>query len=326
MGACSHDPPQRSQRRWSLQCHPMSAAATRTAARLMRSDPFITLSDAAHATATTHSALRSELLAAATRRCLPSPAKLSESADPTIAIPPSIIPELAPSAVRAVGEAAAQTSQMAAAATVGVAAWGYRSQPPPDPLIPAAKLRRWAIASPQETVDDPLCPHSVLLGLCNQLSRDHDPDVAYGTAGHVLDTAARNPACPPVVLVGVVGIAHASFVVEHRNCPPSLLTAMARSTEAHVREHAARARSLPHAAACRLVEDPDEEVRAALGFAVRCPDLLTRLAADTNIVVRCGVAANPDTPPTVVAELARRDEGDAMMANALELNPGWPPL
>ena len=41
--------------------------------------------------------------------------------------------------------------------------------------------------------------------------------------------------------------------------------------------------SLPHAAACRLVEDPDEDVRAALGFAVSCPDLLTRLAADTNI-------------------------------------------
>ena len=304
----------------------MSAAATRTAARLMRSDPFIALSDAAHATATTHSALRSELLAAATRRCLPSPAKLSESADPTITIPPSIISELAPSAVRAVTEAAAQTSRLAAAATSGTAAWGYRSQQPPDPLIPAPKLRRWAITSPQETVDDPLCPHSVLLGLCNQLSRDHDPDVAYGTSTQVLDTAVRNPACPPVVLVGVVGIAHPSFVVEHRNCPPSLLTAMARSTETHVREHAARAERLPHAAVCRLVEDPDEDVRAALGFAARCPDLLTRLAADINIRVRCGVAANPDTPPELVAELARRDEGDVMMANALELNPAWPPL
>ena len=147
----------------------MSAAATRTAARLMRSDPFITLSDAAHATATTHSGPRRELLTAATRRCLPSPAKLSESAGKTITIPPSIISELAPSAVRAVTETAAQPSHLAAAATVGVAAWPYRWQQPPDPLIPAAKPRRWAITSPQETVDDPLCPHSVMLGLCNQL-------------------------------------------------------------------------------------------------------------------------------------------------------------
>ena len=155
-----------------------------------------------------------------------------------------MIPKLAPSAVRAVGETAAQPSRLAAAATPGPAAWGYRAQQPPDPLIPAAKLRRWAITSPQETVDDPLCPHSVMLGLCNQLSRDHDPGggAAYGTAGRVLDTAVRNPACPPAVLVGVLGVAHASFVVEHRNCPPSMLTAMARSAEAHVREHAARAR------------------------------------------------------------------------------------
>ena len=73
------------------------------------------------------------------------------------------------------------------------------------------------------------------------------------------------------------------------------------------------------------MSDPDEEVRAGLATVTSYSDLLTGLAEDHDILVRSSVAANPHTPASVVAGLARHDKGDVMMEDALEDNPAWPP-
>ena len=304
---------------------PATEGAIRAAARLMRSDPFIVLRDAAAAVSAPQRGLRCELLSAALRRCLPARAPTpTVSVSVTKSIAPETIRRLAPSGVRAVYEGAAASAHQAAGATHGTAAWWYRTNPSSVSLLPASGLRRWAVLHPDGIAEHPECPPAALLRFCAR--HDHnDPYPWDNRHTRDLESAARNPLCPPAVLAYAAAFIYPSFVAEHPNCPPAVLAALADSADMSTRKAAAAAANLPTKAAQLLAAAPEEEVRARLGSFNTCPELLTRLAGDPSILVRSCVAANPDTPLAVVAQLAEGDDHNVMMQDALEDNPAWPP-
>ena len=295
------------------------AAAIRSAARLMRSDPFIGLRNAARASTAPQRGLRNELLTAALRRCSPAAAEPSVFVDVAKTIPSEVIAVLAPSGVRAVHETFSGASRQAAAKTRGTSAWLHRTHPRAGPLSPARDLRLGGRSHPLGVARDRCCPQGVLTGV------GHQAGISRWDTGRVLAAAGSNPECPPVTLAAAAGVVSESLLTEHPNCPLALLAAFANSDRAYVRAHAARAERLPCRAARRLMSDPDEEVRSDLAVWTSYSDLLTELAEDHELLVRSGVATNPHTPASVLAGLARRDKGNVMMEDALEDNPAWPP-
>ena len=186
------------------------AAAIRSAARLMRSDPFIGLRSAARTSTAPQRGLRNELLTAALRRCSSAAAELPVSVEVAKAIPSEVIATLAPSGVRSVHETSSGAARQAAAKTHGTSAWLHRTHPRAGPLSPARELRLEARSYPLAVARDPCCPQGVLAGV------GHQAGISRWDTARVLEVAVRNPECPPVTLAAAAGVVSAQHYLGNR--------------------------------------------------------------------------------------------------------------
>ena len=220
----------------------VSAGSIRSAARLIRSDPFITSADAAETVSVPLSDLQREMMTAALRRCLSAGSSMPPAPAGMIApIPPEAVRKLPPSGLRCVYEShlapmAHRPARQAAAATHGTAAWWYRmdvwwhpTDPQPAAALPAPSLRFRAAEHSERAAKNPGCPPAALMGLCTQHANSA-PDV-WGPLERCLRHAAENPACPPSVLAYAAANTHIhpATLARNPNCPQTLLTTSANS-------------------------------------------------------------------------------------------------
>jgi hypothetical protein len=94
-----------------------------------------------------------------------------------------------------------------------------------------------------------------------------------------------------------------TYLVRHKNFPPTALPPYARSRHAHERAAVADLPGLPADLVQALLDDQHTR-SAAAGNPTLPPDLLCDLLDDPDPLVRLGAARNPALPPDVQRQLA----------------------
>jgi hypothetical protein len=163
-----------------------------------------------------------------------------------------------------------------------------------NPSLPAALLDRLIMAADDDLAGELAERSDLDDGQVRELARRSESAANTLARDGRLDPADVDPRQRPDVALTMLDVGRGRAAWAHL---------LAGDPDARRREKLAACPDLPAEVADRLAQDSDLRVVVELALFTTDRDLLTRLAAHPHADVRSGTAANPATPPEVLAAL-----------------------